>query len=378
MSEGSDDGELGGQQQERSGPWAECSSPENGRLRLAALAMVHDDVVTPQQLEVAVLAAIEQVRSGQLPEDDRMELKRSWPEPSKVRQLAGAANRANGDALIYIIGIDEQSGTLHPQSGVDPANWWAQISARFDQVPPELVRHLSVPIDEAGSVTALLFDTSRAPYVVKSENGGSPEREVPMREGTRTRSARREELLRMLIPETTTPPATVLSASFSGHWYAPKVEGTGSPSSPEQTSVHGRARVFLEHTSSSGILLPAHLMTARLRSDTSVYPVKLTTFSRAKSAPTPAAFSVSARHDGIAATGPGAFACRFELTLPGDHRKEFVPNKRWRLVMEFGVAGSSRPIRLDTPTFELRRTPYPISNENAESLPTWGFGIDLE
>ena len=68
--------------------------------------------MTPQQLEALVLTAIDCVRSGGQIEDDRIEVKRDWPGISKARQLAGAANRARGDALIYLIGLDEKTGIV--------------------------------------------------------------------------------------------------------------------------------------------------------------------------------------------------------------------------------------------------------------------------
>src|SRR5690606_41755239 len=51
-------------------------------------------------------------------------------------------------------------------------------------------------------IVALLFDTSSFPYVVtKGDGPGAFEWEVPMREGTRTRSARRSEIVRLFTPE---------------------------------------------------------------------------------------------------------------------------------------------------------------------------------
>ena len=55
------------------------------------------------------------------------------------------------------------------------------------------------------SVVAVLFDTERAPFTVKNpafgQTGGGPvELEVPWRDGTRIRSARRSELVQLLSP----------------------------------------------------------------------------------------------------------------------------------------------------------------------------------
>src|SRR4029453_5337898 len=46
------------------------------------------------------------------------------------------------------------------------------------------------------------FETDRAPYLVKSKNG---EVEIPWREATRVRSAKRADLLRLLVPRIPAP-----------------------------------------------------------------------------------------------------------------------------------------------------------------------------
>lgn len=52
------------------------------------------------QVELLAIAAVDAIRSGRRVEDDRIELKRQWPEPkAKARQLAAAANGANGQHL---------------------------------------------------------------------------------------------------------------------------------------------------------------------------------------------------------------------------------------------------------------------------------------
>ena len=166
--------------------------------------------MTPQQLEVLVLAAVERARKLQPIEDDRIEVKREWPEPAKkASQLAGSANRARGEVVIYVIGVDEKTGLIHNPGSVEPAVWVAQVAAEFDGVPPDFLLHQNVPIDENESVVAILFGTDRAPYVVKT-SGGNSEFDVPIRELTRTRSARRDELLRMLVPTTAVPPLLLL------------------------------------------------------------------------------------------------------------------------------------------------------------------------
>ncbi len=190
--------------------------------------------MTRQQLEAAVLAAVDQLRMHHQQEDDRIEFKREWPGPEKARQLAGAANRASGSYLIYVIGVDERSGDVVPALGVDPADWWAQMEARFGQVAPELLMHLTVYLGDGSAVTALLFSTERAPYLVKTA-GGSPELEIPIRDGTRTRSARRDEVLRLLVPAVSFPPAVLLGASLRGEHRLPLAQDDAAGSAPRRS-----------------------------------------------------------------------------------------------------------------------------------------------
>jgi hypothetical protein len=90
---------------------------------------------------------------------------------------------------------DEKTGDIHNVSDTDILDWWSQIVPQFDHTPPELVRHLNVQVGEDGEhVVALAVSSDRAPYVVKT-GSANPGLEVPMREGTGTRSARRDELL---------------------------------------------------------------------------------------------------------------------------------------------------------------------------------------
>ena len=65
---------------------------------------------------------------------------------------------------------------------------------------------------------ALLFETARRPFVVKNlthgtPGGGSVSLEVPWREGTRVRSARREDLIRLLAPTVHLPTFELLETN---------------------------------------------------------------------------------------------------------------------------------------------------------------------
>jgi hypothetical protein len=66
---------------------------------------------------------------------------------------------------------------------------------------------------QGNSVLALHFTNDRAPYVVQSTMQGDDRLEVPWRDGTRTRSASRDELLRVLVPQVSRPEFEVITGS---------------------------------------------------------------------------------------------------------------------------------------------------------------------
>jgi len=321
--------------------------------------------MTPQQLEAIVLQAIDRARSGTPVEDDRIELKRKWPDPlTKARQLAGAANKANGDYVIYIIGVDEKTGQIVDHSEFDSADWWAQTSSQFDEVPPDLNRHFAVSVAPGEAVTALLFTTDRAPYLVKV-TGGNSERDLPFRDGTRTRSMKRSELLRLLIPQSTVPPALILGARASATWYA------AIDDRRESFGISGVATVFLEHTASSSIFIPIHNASASLTSEGLRFDpgLMLVTYPQE----TPPSFGVHNRSDGVVASGPGRFSIRFNVSLDAQDREAIRSIEHWRLTLKLPVAGSSRPIEL---VCEMSKRPssFTYVSEIQEQVGNWGYG----
>ncbi|MFE7723915.1 hypothetical protein ACFU44_33370 [Nocardia rhizosphaerihabitans] len=162
------------------------------------------------QLEARVNEIVAHVVSGGKVEDDHIELKRTWPEDDKAGQLAGAANKAGGQPILWIIGLCEGSHQVVDLKHTDPANWWQQMQGAFAfDVAPSLTHHGFMT--QHGYVVALLFETDRAPYLVKlpkvpkdPNNPASGYRwasnAVPWREGTSVRSATRAELLSILAP----------------------------------------------------------------------------------------------------------------------------------------------------------------------------------
>ena len=285
------------------------------------------------QLEGLVLNAIDALRNGPGGEDDRVEFKRDWPEPSKARQLAAAANRLNGEPLVYVIGIDDRNGSIHPTSDIDAADWWPRMEAIFDEVAPELSMHLTVRVAENQSVVALLFQTDRAPYLVKVTNGGATEREVPIREGSRTRSARRHELLRLLLPHVQLPQLHPVSGTL----------GLGAPDyyggdSEEIAQITLGLSLFFEYPIADPVFLPFHIASAivMLPNETLAAPIHI------GASKTYIPNGVNARSDGIQVAGPGVVFLTATWKEPHDRHGELAAIDPWHIRLEFGIAGSDR------------------------------------
>lgn len=183
------------------------------------------------ELEAWVLNVIDRVVAGQPNEDARVELKRDWPEPGRAaRRIAGHANAAGGDLILWIIGVDQTAGVIGVND-LDVARWFSQVKAEFNELAPDLLLDLNVPVN-GKTVVALLFETDRAPFTVRnpvfgSAGGGPVELEVPWREGTSIRTARRSELLRILSPLEMLPDFEVIDGSLK--MTLPEGEGPRRP-----------------------------------------------------------------------------------------------------------------------------------------------------
>jgi hypothetical protein len=93
---------------------------------------------------------------------------------------------------------------------------WGRNAEFGSRIDPECFRELLqsgrmiVPY-EGKTLVALLFETGRAPFVVKTRDEFL---EVPWRVGTRTNSARRSDLVRLLVPVVKLPDFELLSAGM--------------------------------------------------------------------------------------------------------------------------------------------------------------------
>jgi len=211
-----------------------------------------------QDIEAWVLKIVDRVRASQPVEDFRVELKAAWPDNSykAARRLAGHCNAARGEPVLWIIGLDEEKGVVGAAQS-ELADWLPQVRSHFESISPDLDRDMNVPVDDT-TVVALLFNTDRAPFVVKNRaygqtQGGPVQLEVPWREGTRVRTARREDLLRLLVPLQTLPDVTILEASLScSRFY------DGEPPKPVGLRWRLRVTLYVVSISDEALIVPFH------------------------------------------------------------------------------------------------------------------------
>ena len=162
------------------------------------------------EIESWALRVLESVGNHQPVEDSKVELKADWPaDPVKAaRRIAGHANAARGESILWLIGADEKQGVITGANYQDLASWFPQVRACFESEVPRL-QDLSV-ICGGKTVAALCFDTSRFPFVIKNPKGGEIQFEVPWRDGTGVRTATRDDLVLMLSPLLRTPKLEIM------------------------------------------------------------------------------------------------------------------------------------------------------------------------
>jgi hypothetical protein len=219
----------------------------------------------PLEIEAWALRLLEQVESGSFVEDSLVELKSEWPEAKKTaRQLAGHANAARGARILWLIGADEKRGIVGASFN-ELASWHSQLETEFDGIAPSLFS-LNVPW-QGKTVCALLFETERAPFVVKNSafntpGGGPVSLEVPWREGTRTRSASRNDLIRLLEPIRLQPTVEVLGGTLT---VKPKQQGATG-----KLTLSAYIIFYITPRDSQPVVFPFHKASAVVRSSDNV------------------------------------------------------------------------------------------------------------
>jgi len=172
----------------------------------------------PSEIENWTLKVIEQLKAGERIEESRVEVKTIWIDSQEAaRIIAGQANAARGESILWIIGVDERNSNVMGVLKEELAVWWERVQSEFDGISPSM-NDINVIVDGV-TIVSLLFETDRAPYVVKNPNFGKEKDkiklEVPWREGTSTRTARRTDLLRLLVPILHKPEVEVLGGELT-------------------------------------------------------------------------------------------------------------------------------------------------------------------
>lgn len=221
-----------------------------------------------QDLEYRVLSIIERLQKGQPIEDDIVELKSEWPREHHraARRIAGHANAARGEPVLWLIGIDEKAGVV----GADfeeLSTWFARVKSRFDGGLAPHMTSLAIPYEDK-TVVALLFETDRAPFVVKNPEGtGTISHEIPWREANSTRSARRADLIKLLYPIQKNPKIEILEGMLV------LMKGTGGGSANNNYQWTLDLKLYLTTHSSDQVVIPFHRCRAIIREENSKYEV---------------------------------------------------------------------------------------------------------
>lgn len=317
-----------------------------------------------------MLDIVEQVTGGKSLEDDRVELKAKWPEDFRktARQIAGHANQAGGDTIMWLIGIDETRKAVVPVEPLEMADWWTGVERWFDELAPGF-QYLTIPA-HGEMVHALVLDSSRAPYVVKSD-GQSVEREVPWRAGNKTRSARRSEILRSIVEESAVPHLECFGGEVD-IYEDPDAEGNRAE--PLKLTVRVRLNVYLEARTPS--THPQHRWQATLdvagatidctssldmqgpmRDIPSEAGVRTGIAMFRQSPQEPAGLIEAIPGSGLRVNGSDAITVKTRTTLTGEPadilEQALKSRQRVTIALDLPLAGSARTAHIDVP---LRRT----------------------
>ncbi len=218
----------------------------------------------PREIEMWALRVIDLVRQRKDPEDVRVELKAQWPREmsAAARRIAGHANAARGEPILWLIGLDQKRGIVVLEDSPDHANWYEGVKAQFQGLaPPMQDVTLSLP---GGQVVAIAFETDSAPYVVRNPefgkpNGGPVALEVPWREATSVRSATRTDLLRLLEPTQRLPELEVLSGTLLAGQYDALIQ------TPPELVVRLILELYVIPPSNSRVVFPFHKCSATVQ-----------------------------------------------------------------------------------------------------------------
>lgn len=178
-------------------------------------------VMRRTEVDTWVSEVVDRVRSGWQDEDTRVELKGEWLDPRKAaKRLAGFANAARGETVLWLVGLTEQGDFTDPPKE-ELAKWLPGVEKCFDELAPRFVRCDAIAVDDH-VVVAIVFETDGAPYVLKGEPGQEDQRQVLWRRGNRTEMARRQDLVRLLMPFVSAPEVEHRSCNLKVSWQSPQ------------------------------------------------------------------------------------------------------------------------------------------------------------
>lgn len=256
-----------------------------------------------QDVEVKVAELVRRVEAGERVEDGWIELKREWPDPGKAAvRLAAHCNAARSERVLWVIGLDEEVGVTGAEEG-ERANWIAQVASRFDERAPRLLVDAALAFD-GRTVVGLLFEAVDVPFVVKHRGDlGAEGLEVPWREGTRTRSARRRDLLGLLVPRQSLPEIELLPGGNVIAEFQPR-SGTAVPPADWKLT----ANVYVVPRLERRLIVPFHRGSCVIETPQSGVTIERD-FVALKAADGKSPLARSTSHEAIL-DGPG----RFELS----------------------------------------------------------------
>lgn len=279
-------------------------------------------------IEAWTLGVIERVERRQPIEDSRVELKAGFPSDELgwrkwARRIAGLANAARGEPVLWLVGVNEKRATVPGAGACDPATWWPRVRRHFDGVAPRLI-DVAVPHREV-TVMALCFETDRAPFVVKNPDGGPVTCEVPWRDGTCVRTARREDLLRLLVPQARLPSVEVLQATL------------------ESLAPNGRLgfllTLYLIPVGGESVTLPLHRATVDCTQGARCFPLEEIAFDPGHHPVARRSPAVEVSPAEVVAAGPGRVLLRARTTTL------FTPAPEpLILTVKLGVAGADTAV----------------------------------
>ncbi|MEV1078744.1 hypothetical protein AB0I98_10915 [Streptomyces sp. NPDC050211] len=164
-------------------------------------------------------------------------------------------------------------------------------------------------------------------------------REVPIRDGTRTRSATRHELLRLLSPAASLPDFSVLDASlYVQETIRHEVWGW---------HFYGRVKLYIEQTIDASSFFPEHGINGLV--DAYNGGILTDSFEGAVQAPTffqPGTSGIDWRSDGVIAHGPTVLDVIVFQDDKGRIPESLLSANEFKLRLSFGVAGADRAINL--------------------------------